>query len=230
MLHPICHTCRSFNKSFPIIANLLFFMKNTMMNRGIQFGKIEWRVGRTKRTRRKRVQQRPKKRLKFHLRSRWKRISSEYMAAMPTGIKLVLIPVFLCSHYLLFYGNLTCYEFIIKHVLYYLDSCLLCRSPEAAQPLSTVIPVPKSKLGPYRTVIIMRLVILGLFFHYRVTHPVDSAYGLWLTSVICEIWFAFSWVLDQFPKWSPIDRVTYIDRLSARYTSLECKTFTHCFQ
>lgn len=88
---------------------------------------------------------------------------------------------------------------------------------DAGQPLSEVVPIPKSKLAPYRSVIIMRLVILGLFFHYRVTHPVDSAYILWLTSVICEIWFAFSWVLDQFPKWYPINRATYIDRLSSRF-------------
>ncbi|XP_028764804.1 cellulose synthase A catalytic subunit 8 [UDP-forming] [Neltuma alba] len=88
---------------------------------------------------------------------------------------------------------------------------------DANEPLSKVIPVPKTRLSPYRTIIIMRLVILGLFFHYRVTHPVDSAYGLWMTSIICEIWFAFSWVLDQFPKWSPINRETYIGRLSARY-------------
>ena len=91
------------------------------------------------------------------------------------------------------------------------------RSPEAAQSLSTVIPLAKSKLTPYRVVIAMRLIILVLFFQYRVTHPVDSAYGLWMTSVICEIWFAFSWVLDQFPKWSPISRETYIDTLSARF-------------
>ncbi|KAL0363486.1 UNVERIFIED_CONTAM: Cellulose synthase A catalytic subunit [UDP-forming] [Sesamum calycinum] len=58
-------------------------------------------------------------------------------------------------------------------------------SGEAAQPLSRVIPLPKSQLTPYRTVIIMRLIILALFFQYRVTHPVDSAFGLWLTSVIC---------------------------------------------
>ncbi|KAI5659758.1 hypothetical protein M9H77_28551 [Catharanthus roseus] len=88
---------------------------------------------------------------------------------------------------------------------------------EASEPLSRVIPLPKTQLTPYRIVIIMRLIILGLFFHYRVTHPVDSAYPLWLTSVICEIWFAFSWVLDQFPKWTPINRETFIDRLSARY-------------
>ncbi|KAG1367763.1 cellulose synthase A catalytic subunit 4 [UDP-forming] [Cocos nucifera] len=90
-------------------------------------------------------------------------------------------------------------------------------SLEAWQPLSSVVPISRNKLTPYRAVIIMRLIVLGLFFNYRITNPVDSAYGLWLTSVICEIWFAFSWVLDQFPKWSPINRETYIDRLSARY-------------
>ncbi|KAL3520063.1 hypothetical protein ACH5RR_018212 [Cinchona calisaya] len=88
---------------------------------------------------------------------------------------------------------------------------------EASQPLSQIVPIPKTQLTSYRIVIILRLIVLGLFIHYRVTHPVDSAYGLWLTSVICEIWFAFSWVLDQFPKWFPINRETFIDRLSMRY-------------
>ncbi|MED6160305.1 Cellulose synthase A catalytic subunit 8 [UDP-forming] [Stylosanthes scabra] len=87
----------------------------------------------------------------------------------------------------------------------------------AAAPLSVLIPITKSKLAPYRTVIIMRLIILGLFFHYRVTNPVESAFPLWLTSIICEIWFAFSWVLDQFPKWYPVNRQTFIDNLSARF-------------
>ncbi|WVZ21972.1 hypothetical protein V8G54_000516 [Vigna mungo] len=87
----------------------------------------------------------------------------------------------------------------------------------AAAPLSVIIPMAKSKIAPYRTVIIMRLIILGLFFHYRVTNPVDSAFPLWLTSIICEIWFAFSWVLDQFPKWCPVNRQTFIDNLSARF-------------
>lgn len=91
------------------------------------------------------------------------------------------------------------------------------QSVDASQPLSRVIPIPKTQLTSYRIVIIMRLIILAFFFQYRVTHPVDSAFGLWLTSVICEIWFAFSWVLDQFPKWCPINRETFIDRLSARY-------------
>lgn len=88
---------------------------------------------------------------------------------------------------------------------------------EARQPLSRKLPIPSSQINPYRMIIIIRLVILGFFFHYRVTHPVNDAYALWLISVICEIWFALSWILDQFPKWLPIDRETYLDRLSLRY-------------
>jgi cellulose synthase A len=91
---------------------------------------------------------------------------------------------------------------------------------EGRQPLSRKLPISSSKISPYRLIIILRLVILGLFFHYRILHPVNDAYGLWLTSVICEIWFAVSWILDQFPKWYPIERETYLDRLSLRYLSL----------
>lgn len=89
---------------------------------------------------------------------------------------------------------------------------------EGRQPLSRKLPIPSSKINPYRLIILLRLVILGLFFHYRILHPVNDAYGLWLTSIICEIWFAVSWIFDQFPKWYPIERETYLDRLSLRYT------------
>ncbi|KAB2597232.1 cellulose synthase A catalytic subunit 2-like [Pyrus ussuriensis x Pyrus communis] len=64
------------------------------------------------------------------------------------------------------------------------------------------LPIYLSKINPYRMIIILRLVILGLFFHYRILHPVNDAYGLWLTS---------------FPKWHPIERETYLDRLSLGY-------------
>ena len=107
-----------------------------------------------------------------------------------------------------------------------LFSHAVCRSTEAGQPLSEIVLISRNKLTPYRAVIIMRLIILGLFFHYRITNPVESAYGLWLTSIICEIWFAVSWVLDQFPKWSPINRRTYIDVLSARYPFLNMSTLS----
>ncbi|KAE8715305.1 Cellulose synthase A catalytic subunit 2 [Hibiscus syriacus] len=47
-----------------------------------------------------------------------------------------------------------------------------------------------------------------------ILHPVNEAYVLWLISVICEIRFTVSWILDQFPKWCPIERETYLDRLA----------------
>ncbi|KAH6789169.1 cellulose synthase 6 [Perilla frutescens var. frutescens] len=93
----------------------------------------------------------------------------------------------------------------------------LPKMDEGRQPLSRKLPIPSSKINPYRMVILLRMVILGLFFHYRIRHPVNDAYGLWLTSIICEIWFAVSWIFDQFPKWFPIKRETYLDRLSLRY-------------
>ena len=90
------------------------------------------------------------------------------------------------------------------------------RMDEARQPLSRKVNIASSKINPYRMVIVLRLVILAFFFRYRILNPVSNAYGLWLTSIVCEIWFAFSWILDQFPKWFPINRETYLDRLSLR--------------
>ncbi|CAL4965574.1 unnamed protein product [Urochloa decumbens] len=88
---------------------------------------------------------------------------------------------------------------------------------DARLPLSRIVPISPNELNLYRTVIILRLIILCFFFQYRITHPVWDAYGLWLVSVICEVWFALSWLLDQFPKWYPINRETYLDRLALRY-------------
>ncbi|XWS59131.1 hypothetical protein CRYUN_Cryun08bG0095800 [Craigia yunnanensis] len=88
---------------------------------------------------------------------------------------------------------------------------------EARQPLSRKVSVPSSRINPYRMVIVLRLIILSIFLHYRITNPVRNAYALWLISVICEIWFAISWILDQFPKWLPVNRETYLDRLALRY-------------
>ncbi|CAI0377015.1 unnamed protein product [Linum tenue] len=96
-----------------------------------------------------------------------------------------------------------------------MDDSLL--NDETRQPLSRKVPIPSSKVNPYRMVIVLRLVILCIFFHYRITNPVWDAIPLWLISVICEIWFAVSWILDQFPKWFPVNRETYLDRLSLRY-------------
>ncbi|KAF6158558.1 hypothetical protein GIB67_040072 [Kingdonia uniflora] len=95
--------------------------------------------------------------------------------------------------------------------------CNHLMNDETRQPLSRKVSIPSSRINPYRMVIVLRLVILSIFLHYRLTNPVRNAYALWLISVICEIWFAISWILDQFPKWLPINRETYLDRLALRY-------------
>ncbi|OAY72481.1 Cellulose synthase A catalytic subunit 5 (UDP-forming), partial [Ananas comosus] len=105
------------------------------------------------------------------------------------------------------------------------DSCYISerelneikKHEEFRQPLSRKVPVPSSKISPYRVAVIFRLVALAFFFRYRLLYPVSDAHGLWLTSVICEAWFSFSWLLEQLPKWKPIKRETYTQRLSFRY-------------
>lgn len=114
-------------------------------------------------------------------------------------------------------------------LLFIFQIITLCRNDEARQPLSRKVSIPSSRINPYRMVIMLRLVILCLFLHYRITNPVPNAFGLWLVSVICEIWFAISWILDQFPKWFPVNRETYLDRLSLRYVIFICsEAVTHC--
>ena len=81
------------------------------------------------------------------------------------------------------------------------------------------MPISSSRLNKYRVVIVLRLIILGFYLQYRYTHPVNDAYALWLVSVFCESVFALSWLLDQFPKWSPVERETYLDRLALRFNT-----------
>ncbi|GBG62690.1 hypothetical protein CBR_g31707 [Chara braunii] len=88
---------------------------------------------------------------------------------------------------------------------------------DTKRPLSRVIPVAAALINPYRFMVVVRFITLAFFLHYRIQTPNPDAYVLWLASVSCEIWFGISWVLDQVPKWSPITRETYLDRLSLKY-------------
>ena len=127
----------------------------------------------------------------------------------------IYVDIFLCLSSLSYYLFFNLYAAIKVSFPTCLLS-LLCRNDEARQPLSRKVSIPSSRINPYRMVIVLRLVILSIFLHYRITNPVPNAYALWLISVICEIWFAISWILDQFPKWLPVNRETYLDRLALR--------------
>ncbi|GBG89411.1 hypothetical protein CBR_g49201 [Chara braunii] len=88
---------------------------------------------------------------------------------------------------------------------------------DTRRPLSRIVPVSPGLLTPYRLTVMVRAVVLALFLRFRITTPNPDAYILWLMSVVCELWFGVSWILDQTPKWSPITRETYLDRLSLRF-------------
>ncbi|XVE72873.1 hypothetical protein DITRI_Ditri11bG0073100 [Diplodiscus trichospermus] len=61
---------------------------------------------------------------------------------------------------------------------------------EARQPFWRKVPIPSSLINPYRIVIV--------FAHH-------------------SVWFAFSWILDQFRRWFPLTHETYLDRMSLRF-------------
>ncbi|KAB1213999.1 Cellulose synthase-like protein D4 [Morella rubra] len=85
------------------------------------------------------------------------------------------------------------------------------------KPLSRRIPIPAAILSPYRLLILLRLVVLGFFLQWRLTHPNDDAIWLWFMSVVCEVWFGFSWLLDQIPKLCPINRSTDLQVLRDKF-------------
>ena len=68
-----------------------------------------------------------------------------------------------------------------------------------------------------RLLVVFRFAALGLFLVWRVSHPNTDAMWLWGMSVVCEIWFAFSWILDQLPKLSPINREADVEVLKERF-------------
>ncbi|CAO2838849.1 unnamed protein product [Amaranthus hypochondriacus] len=85
------------------------------------------------------------------------------------------------------------------------------------KPLTRKINVPPAIISPYRLLVVIRLVALVLFLGWRVTNPNEDALWLWGLSIVCEIWFAFSWLLDQLPKLNPIDRAVDLAALHEKF-------------
>ncbi|KAK9065820.1 hypothetical protein SSX86_015221 [Deinandra increscens subsp. villosa] len=85
------------------------------------------------------------------------------------------------------------------------------------RPLTRKVGVSAAIISPYRLLIVIRLAALGLFLAWRILHPNHDAVWLWLMSVICEVWFAFSWILDQLPKLCPVTRSTDLAVLKERF-------------
>lgn len=65
----------------------------------------------------------------------------------------------------------------------------------------------------------VRLITLILFLGWRVQNPNEEAMWLWGISIVCEIWFAFSWLLDILPKFNPINRAADLAALKDKFES-----------
>ncbi|PNY00692.1 cellulose synthase-like protein d1-like [Trifolium pratense] len=74
------------------------------------------------------------------------------------------------------------------------------------KPLTRKIQIPGAILSPYRLLIGVRMIVLAFFLSWRVRNPNYDAMWLWGISIVCELWFAFSWLLDVLPKLNPINR------------------------
>ncbi|KAL0715110.1 hypothetical protein Bca4012_064432 [Brassica carinata] len=81
-----------------------------------------------------------------------------------------------------------------------------------------------------RRVIAYRVFSASVFFCicwiwlYRVTTPVEIDENrtgfvrfVWLVTLVTEIWFGLYWIVLQSPRWNPVWRFTFTDRLSRRY-------------
>ncbi|XP_010461034.1 PREDICTED: putative cellulose synthase-like protein D6 [Camelina sativa] len=86
-----------------------------------------------------------------------------------------------------------------------------------SHPLTRIVKISPLIIALYRTLIVVRVVSLGLFLTWRIRNPNNKAIWLWLLSVICEIWFAFSWLLDQIPKLFPVNHGTDIEALKETF-------------
>jgi cellulose synthase/poly-beta-1,6-N-acetylglucosamine synthase-like glycosyltransferase len=68
-----------------------------------------------------------------------------------------------------------------------------------------------------RLLVVVRMLILGFFLAWRIQNPNRDAMWLWGMSIVCEIWFAFSWLLDILPKLNPINRATDLAALHDKF-------------
>ncbi|XP_059656895.1 cellulose synthase-like protein D3 [Cornus florida] len=85
------------------------------------------------------------------------------------------------------------------------------------RPLTRKLKISAAVISPYRLLILVRVAVLGLFLAWRISHPNDDAIWLWFMSIVCEIWFAFSWLLDQLPKLCPVNRATDLNILKEKF-------------
>ncbi|KAL6846040.1 hypothetical protein ACP4OV_023488 [Aristida adscensionis] len=85
------------------------------------------------------------------------------------------------------------------------------------KPLTRKMPMPTSIISPYRIFIVIRMFVLLFYLTWRIRNPNMEALWLWGMSIVCELWFAFSWLLDMLPKVNPVNRSTDLAVLKEKF-------------
>ncbi|GAV62680.1 Cellulose_synt domain-containing protein [Cephalotus follicularis] len=95
------------------------------------------------------------------------------------------------------------------------DPIVLCS--KQWKPITRKVMISLTMRSSYRLLIIVRVIVLLLYLAWRIRNPNEKAMWLWGMSLVCEIWFAFSWLLEQLPKLCPIIRTSHIDVLKEKF-------------
>ncbi|KAM0900813.1 hypothetical protein ACQ4PT_020384 [Festuca glaucescens] len=72
-------------------------------------------------------------------------------------------------------------------------------------------------LHPYRLLSLIRLVAIIMFFVWRVRHPHADGMWLWWISMVGDLWFGVTWLLNQIAKLSPVKRVPDLALLKQQF-------------
>ncbi|XP_062188531.1 probable mixed-linked glucan synthase 3 [Phragmites australis] len=68
-----------------------------------------------------------------------------------------------------------------------------------------------------RFLIFARLIAVILFFIWRVENNISDVKWLWALSVAGDVWFGFSWLLNQLPRLNPIKSIPNLAALKQQY-------------
>ncbi|CAN6168393.1 unnamed protein product [Urochloa humidicola] len=77
--------------------------------------------------------------------------------------------------------------------------------------------VKRTILYPYRFLILARLIAIIFFFIWRVKNNTADMEWLWALSVAGDVWFGFSWLLNQLPRLNPIKSIPDLAALERHY-------------
>ena len=69
----------------------------------------------------------------------------------------------------------------------------------------------------YRLLIIIRLIAVLVFFAWRIRHNKSDIMWFWTMSIVGDVWFGFSWLLNQLPKFNPVKTIPDLPALKRHF-------------